>query len=405
MDKQEFCELKLELLKYLAKCGYSHASMCDFSRKINGIPISYFENEQFDLDNDVLTPYIKMLNEKAEKQEISRATLNTCKRICRFLLSFYRFGSVSFDPAQRVTLMPQYTEIINRMLNNENWNSSRKKNCKYFWSAFFLWLQRNDIRDLNELCQSEIKRYIQECANRMTNRSIALIRYYTRLLFEFLFEQGYIENDLTGVFSFVVHVEHNVYKPIPQHEMALVLNSINTKTAIGKRDYAIIITALTTGLRASDIVNLKRHNFDWKNGFLKITQVKTGKEICLPLTRDYGNAIADYLLNGRPNSTSDFIFLSTNPPFNVLNSSSLRGILTTYRTRCNLPHCPFHSIRRTLGTGMVVGGVGIDLVPDVLGQSSIDSTRPYIIADTSTMRECSLSLKGIPEFEEDDRYE
>lgn len=405
MNKQDFFKLKLGLLKYLEEHGFCHSTLCGYKSVLHKIECTLPENDWNDIDADVLKPYVEILNRKFEKRKISQHQYNLEMRTCCRLLNFSRTGAVSFSPIRRSDLNPQFIEIINRMITNENWSPSRRRNCRDFSNLFFAWCQQCGFTDLNELREIEIKQYIRHCANRMTNRSIALVRYYTRLLFDYLFEQGYIETDLTSAFSFVVHIEHKVQKPIPPLEIAMVLNSIDINTPLGKRDYAIIITALTTGLRASDIVNLKRSNFDWRNGLLKITQVKTGKEILLPLTKDYGNAIIDYILNARPPKESDFIFLSSRPPFDVLLSSSLRGILASYQRKCNLPRTPFHSIRRTLGTAMVVGGTGIDLIPDVLGQSSIASTRPYVIADTNTMSECSLPLSSIPYFEEDSLYE
>ena len=405
MNKQDFCKLKHDLLKYLEECGFCHTTLRRYESALQKIERTLPENDWHDIDADVLKPYIKILNDKIEKQEIFRYQFNLEIRTCRYLLSFYNTGDVSFSRVRRSDLNPQYIEIVNRMLANDNWSFSRRKNCKRFWTIFFAWCQQGGFTNLNELHEIEIKQYIRDCANRMTNRSIALVRYYTRLLFGYLFDQGYIETDLTPAFSFVVHIEHKIQKPIPHLEMAMILNSIDINTPIGKRDYAIIITALTTGLRASDIVNLKRSNFDWQNGLLKVTQVKTRKEIILPLTKDYGNAIVDYILNARPTKESDFIFLSTRPPFDVLLSASLGGILANYQKKCNLPRSPFHSIRRTLGTAMIVGGAGIDLIPDVLGHSSIASTRPYIIADANTMSECSLPLSNIPSFEGGTLYE
>lgn len=75
---------------------------------------------------------------------------------------------------------------------------------------------------------------------------------------------------------------------------------MDKETAIGKRDYGILLLAKKTGLRSVDIVNLQFNNIDWKNDEIHIIQHKTNRPLILPLEPDVGNAIYDYILHGRP---------------------------------------------------------------------------------------------------------
>lgn len=88
---------------------------------------------------------------------------------------------------------------------------------------------------------------------------------------------------------------------------------IDRSTAMGKRDYAMIMTAAVTGIRSVDIINLTFDAIDWINGEIRIIQHKTGKTLALPLTTDVGEAIQDYILNGRPKSDLPFVFYVQNP--------------------------------------------------------------------------------------------
>ena len=87
-----------------------------------------------------------------------------------------------------------------------------------------------------------------------------------------------------------------------------LLNSIDRKSKSGKRNYAIMILGAQLGLRACDIVNLKFCDIDWVAGEIRITQSKTNKTVILPLTEGVGEALKDYILNARPQSSEKNIF-------------------------------------------------------------------------------------------------
>lgn len=87
---------------------------------------------------------------------------------------------------------------------------------------------------------------------------------------------------------------------------------------MGKRDYAIISLAKTTGLRGSDIISLKLNDIDWKSGVISVTKRRAGIKIQLPLLFETGEAIKDYILNGRPQTDSEKNILSTMHPINTL---------------------------------------------------------------------------------------
>ena len=92
----------------------------------------------------------------------------------------------------------------------------------------------------------------------------------------------------------------------------------------GKRNYAMLLLALRTGLRSIDIVNLKLGDIQWKRNTIEIVQAKTGTPLVLPLLTDVGNAIADYILNGRPDSQQPYIFLRTQAPYRKLSGQFCR---------------------------------------------------------------------------------
>lgn len=185
-----------------------------------------------------------------------------------------------------------------------------------------------------------------------------------------------------------------------QEEADAIVNAIDTDTVLGKRDYAMLLLAKNTSLRAVDIGNLKLDELDWRTNEIKLSQSKTGIPLILPLEPDVGNAIADYILNARPPTNLPFVFLRTVRPYTQLNPSSLNTIVTRYMDSCGVKHAPgewrgTHSFRRSLGARMLETGTPLSVISNVLGHTNMDSTRPYLSTNLTQLRVCALGLEGI----------
>ena len=83
-------------------------------------------------------------------------------------------------------------------------------------------------------------------------------------------------------------------------EVARIIEAIDRDNPCGKRDYAIILLIARLGLRGVDIRRLEFADFDWPGNQLLVTQAKTGQRLQLPLLKDVGWAVIDYIRHGRP---------------------------------------------------------------------------------------------------------
>jgi integrase len=168
------------------------------------------------------------------------------------------------------------------------------------------------------------------------------------------------------------------------------------KTRTGLRDKAMILLALRLGLRKSDIINLKFGNINWHEDRIAFAQKKTGVAVSLPLLPDVGNAIAEYILEARPASDSEFVFLRAHAPYHALVDCS--HLLERYLTGMSKSDCPrfgMHILRRTLATSMLRAGVARSVISAAIGQTDPNSVDVYLSADVERMRECALPLDGI----------
>ena len=180
-------------------------------------------------------------------------------------------------------------------------------------------------------------------------------------------------------------------------EIKQLLESIDRSTAIGKRDYLILLLCAQYGLRASDIVRLNLNNFDWKRNVISIHQYKTDIELELPLLASVGNAVIDYLKHGYPFPSSGTLIVShmrTTIGQN-LNRSTIHSIVTAAFKKTTIKgwkdkrHGP-HSLRHSLASNLLKQEVSLMTISAALGHKSAESTKVYIKIDIENLRKCGL---------------
>jgi len=186
-----------------------------------------------------------------------------------------------------------------------------------------------------------------------------------------------------------------------QELMVRLLGAVDRSSAKGKRDYAILLLACRLGLRAGDIRTLKLDNLRWVDSTIEIIQGKTDEPLSLPLSSEIGEALIDYLKSGRPQTTHREVFLKAKPPFDPFSENNrfydivghwrrLAGIAFRSPQRRGI-----HSLRHTLATRLLEKGTPFTTIAEILGHSSLESTRIYAKADVEALRGVALDLEEV----------
>ena len=113
------------------------------------------------------------------------------------------------------------------------------------------------------------------------------------------------------------------------------------------------------------------------------------------------NAIADYILKGRPKSGYKEIFLSIKKPVRPLDKRHypFAAIITKYSARAGVelkPMRSFHSLRRTFATELSMAGIPLDTISQLLGHKRIDEDKPYLSYNSKQIEFCSMGFEEIP---------
>jgi len=242
----------------------------------------------------------------------------------------------------------------------------------------------------------------------LDSRTIATMLSSCRVFFRHLHRMGFTQNDLTEKLPVVkANRQFKLPKVWRQEDILAVLNAIDRGNPVGKRDYAILMLITRYGLRSADVKTMKLSNLHWNENVIEIIQNKTRNPLKLPLLRDVGWSIIDYLQHGRPPSEHPEVFLTcTIPirPFGV-HSNALNSILAK-RVRQAGVRIPrdvpkgMHSLRHTLASVMLANDVELPLISSTLGHITSEATGIYLHADISRLRQCVLDPEEVLSHEE-----
>jgi integrase len=156
----------------------------------------------------------------------------------------------------------------------------------------------------------------------------------------------------------------------------------------------LLITRL--GLRGIDVKRLRFADLDWPGNRLSIEQAKTGYRVVLPLLKDVGWAIIDYVQHGRPRSECPQVFVRHTAPIGAFSDQDhLHQILLKHARAAHVSvgeerRHGMHSLRHTLATRLLEDGTPIEQIADILGHRSVASTGAYLKSSLRLLAQCAL---------------
>jgi site-specific recombinase XerD len=220
----------------------------------------------------------------------------------------------------------------------------------------------------------------------------------TRIFLRYLVTRGLIPAGLEAVIPRTRLWKH---ASLPEHlsaeEVSRVLAACADGTAIGKRNYAILLLLSRLGIRALEAAQLQIDDVDWRTGCILIRASKNHRERNLPLSEDLGQALLDYLRDGRPQTDSRNIFLKHTPPFHPLQSSSaITQTVQRLLKKAGIERrsSGAHLFRHTAASQMVCRGATFKEVADILGHQSLQTTSIYAKLDLAALSQVALPWPG-----------
>lgn len=377
---------------------------------------TYKEQYQSTHFNPILVEYKRMgedyydeaVNDRIEKAyqsyleagKFSKSTFNKRLRGLKILKEVIETGNfkwrVKISNEEIVTNL--FTESIEQYITTRKLTPHNLDFEKKTLDRFSIFLIDNKIYRYQDITYEHIVSFIKlvslNSPRTLDKVATALSKYMRKL-----FDEHLILKDISHLIKVKRVKNGKVRKAADINDIAKILNIIDRNSSVGKRDYAIIVLACVTGIRAGDIINIKLSDIDWKNKEIVIIQGKNDSYLKLPLNNNACGALADYVLNGRPETKSDKLFIRSLAPFEGFHDGvSINNMLKRRAIDAGVTaggKNTIHGIRRMIATEMIKSNQSIYTVAQILGHQSIKPSRQYINLDVEGLRKCTLSFDDI----------
>jgi len=239
-----------------------------------------------------------------------------------------------------------------------------------------------------------IESYLSWANTERTNgpRALARKQAVIRSLYRYLLREDMIHKDVTIKLD-PISVNQKLPKALEPNEIADLTDALETGIGLSegqlkyhvyteKRDYAIVLTLIGTGLRLSELCNIDISKANINKGYFEIVR-KGNKETIIYFNDDVAKALQNYLLNERPryiHKDVDALFLSIQGK--RISKRAVQNLIAKYMTILktlghNTEGFSVHKMRSTFATILLRETDNLAIVQDALGHSDPRTTRIY----------------------------
>ena len=243
---------------------------------------------------------------------------------------------------------------------------------------------RHAPADVDEPLLAEYHRWLRsECQLSASSCRVAMV--HLRQFFRYLAREKVLPTNPAALLQC-----GRAGRPLPE---TLQAESVNTllqsidpaDLPFGARDRALLEMLYGSGLRVSELVNLRADQVDWEENFLRITG-KGNKTRYVPLGGVAAKALRSYLEHARPKlmrngrRAGDILFLSNRGE--KLTRDRIRQIIKERALAAGLPENVYpHIMRHSFATHLLENGADLRVIQDMLGHASLSTTQVYTHVD------------------------
>jgi integrase/recombinase XerD len=294
---------------------------------------------------------------------------------------------------QTSTLSEDYTNHLRQV---RGFSASTVSSHRRTAQGFLLHLKESGIA-VGRIRASNIEAYISKAGRRLSRASlqhdIAALRGFLR----FLTTDGRLPAGLDlQIDTPRLYRLEQLPRSLPWETVRTLLQSIDTRSPMGLRDYAMFLLIATYGLRASEVVAVGLDDIHWRRGVLRIHQRKTSSPLELPLTNEVLSALVKHLKRTPPPESYRRVFLRMRAPMGLLKPTAVTEAFQSLVRKSGLsisyqgPHC----IRHSYAVHLLKSGTPLKTIGDILGHRTAESTSMYLRLATGDLREVALEIPG-----------
>jgi integrase/recombinase XerD len=246
---------------------------------------------------------------------------------------------------------------------------------------------------------SHIETYIAKAATRLGRVSLKHEIGRLRSFLRFLVADGRMPAGLDQqVDAPRVYRLERLPRALPWDTVRNLLQSIDTSSPAGLRNYAMLLLIATYGLRPCEVVAINLDDIRWREGILQIPQRKNGSFTELPLTNEVLSALVKHLKRTPPPAPFRRVFMRMQAPMGVLKPSAVGNAFAALvrKSGLSIPHLrggPY-CLRHSYAVHLVKRGTPFKTIGDILGHRSPEATTMYLRLATEDLRGVALAVPG-----------
>ena len=250
---------------------------------------------------------------------------------------------------------------------------------RYDLIKYINFLKKNKIKSFNQTSKGLINSYsVYLKKEGLEINSISRNLIAIKMFYRFMLAENFINEDISSLIEFP-----RVSKKLPYilslREINILLDDSNFKGYLGQRDHAILELFYATGIRVSELINLKIDNINMENQMLKCIG-KGSKERIIPFGSKAHWSLSLYLEKVRPkldkDPKEDALFLNSRGE--ILSRQGIFYLVKQYARKAGIEKkVTPHTLRHTLATHLLENGADLRSVQEMLGHSDISTTQIY----------------------------
>ena len=292
-----------------------------------------------------------------------------------------------------------YKVLLNDYLNLDEFkilNESTINHKRLTLILFFNFMYERDITHISLVRQSDVYDFLQYINDRYNSSRKSHASFILRHFFNYTYQNKMTE--FSGIQLFPViftNKRDRILSFYSLNEIKEILNSIDKGSFHGKRDYAILLLFIETGIRSSDLRNLKVTDIQWDKNLITFAQYKTKVQNILTISDNLKFSLIDYLKNERPKSSSTYLFI-TPKSSGQYAASTIHQIVSSYFIKGNIDiskrhHGP-HALRHSLANNLLSSNAPMHVIQNVLGHKNLNTTQIYLNIDIESLKKFALEV-------------
>ena len=288
---------------------------------------------------------------------------------------------MSKDEFEKLDIVFEFGNYIKKKNYSNNTYISYMNDLYYF----YLFIKK----DLDKVNENDIRDYLEHLNLKKENASSIRRRISTfKAFYKYLYLNGYMDKkDYPMAKIAYPKLEKKLPKFVYYNDLLEILDE-STKTNEGVRDRLIIEMLYATGVRVSELVNIKYSDIDYNNRRILVCG-KGNKERIVYFGEYALEALDEYVSTHKKNDEG---YLFTNSKGGALTDRGVRYIIDRIMQRLSVKvHVTPHVLRHTFATDMLNNGCDIKIVQELLGHSSLRTTEVYTHVTNERLKEVYYS--------------